>query len=134
MRPYKLGRKDSTMEEKVFTVTLEIEAKDEEAVERMLESLGRRYGDKILDVNVEDPDKPKLECRIRYDKNWNGEGEHYVFENKWTNEEGWGLDSAFPLVSYEDGKLVRGKGDLLNYQALTKIRELRKLGIYYYFA
>ena len=72
--------------------------------------------------------KPRLECRIRYEEDWCGRGEHYIFENKWTNEDEWGLDTAFKLLDY-DGK----KGILLNYQALTKIRELQKLGIEFYF-
>ena len=78
--------------------------------------------------------KPYLEERIRYVEDYFGEGEHFVFECKWSNEKSWGLDSAFPLVSYEDGKLVLGKGDLLNYQALTKIRELQKMGVRFYFS
>ena len=126
------------MEGKFFKVTLEIEAPDKEYIEKMLERMCRPLSVsdlcRIVDEEIEDPDKPKLECRIRYEENWAGRGEYYVFENKWTDEEGWGLDSAFPLVSYEDGNLVVGKGDMLNYQALTKVRELMKLGIRFYFA
>lgn len=72
--------------------------------------------------------KDHLECRIRYVEDWNGEGEHFVFENKWTNEDEWGLDTAFKLIDYKDLK-----GELVNYRALTKIRELMKLGIHFYF-
>lgn len=120
------------MEEKIYTVTLEIEAPNRKYLERMLE--GMPHAERIFDERIEDPDEKKFECRIRYDRDWNGEGEHMVFENKWTDEEEWSLDSAFPFVCYEKGQLVRGKGDLLNYQALTKIRELKYLGIHYYFA
>ena len=69
--------------------------------------------------------------RIRYDENWHGEGEHYIFEWKYEDEDDnqWSMESAFPLVSYEDGKLVRGKGDLIHYTALTKVREWQKQGI-----
>lgn len=74
----------------------------------------------------------KIETRIYYDENWNGEGEHFVFETRREGED-WGLDSAFPLVSYENGELVCGKGDLINYTALTKIREYKKLGVKIYF-
>ena len=71
--------------------------------------------------------KPKLEGRIRYVKDWHGEGEHFIFENKWTNEgeNEWGLESAFPLYGDEH--------ELIHYTALTKIREWKKLGIDFYF-
>ena len=68
--------------------------------------------------------KNQLECRIRYVENWNGQGEYFVFENKWTDEDEWGLDTAFKLLDYGEGK-----GNVISYQALTKIRELQKLGI-----
>lgn len=72
--------------------------------------------------------EPRLIVRIRYDKNWNDKGEHFVFENRTPDEDEWGLDSAFPLCDVEDGEIVRGKGDLIHYTALTKIRELMKWG------
>lgn len=31
--------------------------------------------------------KKELVCRIRYVEDWNGRGEHFLFENKWTDEE-----------------------------------------------
>lgn len=68
--------------------------------------------------------KDHLEVRIRYVEDWDGQGEYFVFENKWTNEDEWGLDTAFKLLDY-NGK----KGEVVSYQALTKIRELMKLGI-----
>lgn len=126
------------MEDKYFSVNLEIEAPNKEYVENMLERMCRPLPVKdvtrIVDEEIKDPDEPKLECRIRYVENWGGQGEYFVFENKWTDETEWGLDSAFPCVSYENGELVCGKGDMLNYQALTKVRELMKLGIHFYFA
>jgi len=73
--------------------------------------------------------KDRLECRIRYVKDFHGWGEHFVFESKWTNEKEWGLDTAFKLLPDENGE-----NNLLSYKALTKIRELQRLGIYYYFA
>lgn len=71
----------------------------------------------------------KLQCRIRYEENWNGQGEHFIFENKWTDDEQWGLDVAFKLIDSETEK-----GALLHYTALTKIRELKNLGIDFYFS
>ena len=63
--------------------------------------------------------KAKLQCRIRYDENYRDTGkEYYVFETKWTTEEEWGLDTAFPV-----------KDDMISYQALTRVRETMKLGI-----
>lgn len=66
--------------------------------------------------------KPRYEERIRYDENFRDDGEHFVFEGKWSDESEWGLDQAFKLVN-----------DRLSYQALTKIRELQRLDIPFYF-
>ena len=35
--------------------------------------------------------KEKLEGRVRYEENWRGEGEYFIFEIKWTDEKEWGL-------------------------------------------
>ena len=72
--------------------------------------------------------KQKLQGRIRYVEDWNGQGEYFVFETKWSNEQDWGLDTAFKLLDYGDEK-----GVVLNYTALTKIREWQKLGIEFWF-
>lgn len=72
--------------------------------------------------------KNKLECRIRYVEDWRGNGEHYLFENKWTNETEWGLDTAFKLLDYGEEK-----GVVMSYQVLIKIRNMKKLGIEFYF-
>lgn len=72
--------------------------------------------------------KPRYEERIRYVENWNGHGEHFVFEGKWSNETDWGLDSAFPLIDYNGAK-----GVLIHYTAITKIRELMKQGVPFQF-
>ena len=72
--------------------------------------------------------KQKYEVRIRYAEDWNGKGEHFVFEGKWSDEEAWGLDTAYKLLDYRNEK-----GVLLNYEALTKIRELQRMGIRFYF-
>lgn len=73
--------------------------------------------------------KNEYEERIRYEENWNGEGEHFIFEGKWTDEDEWGLDSAFKLFDYEGEK-----GAVISYTALTKIRELMKLGVKFHFS
>ena len=62
--------------------------------------------------------KAKLQGRIRYVEDWNGRGEHYLFESKWSDENEWGLDTAFHL---ED--------DMIHYTALTKVREWLRLGV-----
>ena len=119
------------MADKDFFVKLRIEAPSADYVDKMIERMP--HADRIWECNIDDPDKPKLEARIRYVEDWHGEGEHFVFENKWTNEEAWGLDTAFKLLDFiKDGKVVE-KGYLLSYQALTKIRELQKMGIPFYF-
>lgn len=76
--------------------------------------------------------KDRLEVRIRYERDWNDQGEHFVFENKWTSEDEWGLDTAFKLLDYDYGNGIE-KGAVISYQALTKIRELIKLGISFRF-
>ena len=76
--------------------------------------------------------KRKLQCRIKYMEKcpWFGkeEVEAFVFENKWSDEDEWGLDTAYRLYDSD-----YGKGELISYQALTKIRELQNLGIEFYF-
>ena len=119
-------------EEKYFTVTLEIKAPNADFVDRMIDRMP--MAERIYDCKIVDPDEPHLECRIRYDEDWHGLGEYYVFENKWTNEESWGTDCACPLISYENGERIIGKGDYLHYTALTKIRDLINLGIRFYFS
>lgn len=111
---------------KNFTVTLQIEAPNKEAVEQMIDSMS--HADRIWDDKIVDEDDPVLYGRIRYVENWNNLGEHYLFESKWSNEEDWGLDTAFRLLDYKDSK-----GEVLSYQALTKIREWQRLRIQFYF-
>ena len=72
--------------------------------------------------------KPRYEERIRYVENWNGQGEHFVFEGKWSDKTEWNLDIAFPLIDCEGQK-----GILIHYTAITKIRELMKWNIPFYF-
>lgn len=72
--------------------------------------------------------KKNLQGRIRYEENWNGHGEHFVFETKWSDEKEWGLDTAFALLDYQGEK-----GAVVSYTAVTKIREWMKLGVQFYF-
>lgn len=72
--------------------------------------------------------KHYLEGRIRYEENYENEGEFFVFELKWNDEKNWGLDTAYKLL--ED---TNGECNLLSYEALTKIREWKKLGVDFYF-
>lgn len=62
----------------------------------------------------------KMVGRIRYAENWHGEGEHFVFEWKWDDEDEnqWTLTCAAPVVN-----------DMVHYTALTQIREWQKIGI-----
>lgn len=81
--------------------------------------------------------KRKQIGRIRYDENFHGGGEHFVFEWKWNDEPNtaWSMECAFALLELSDGKLNVGKGngELINYQALTKVREWLKMGMDIYF-
>jgi len=109
------------MDEKYFKVVLEVCAPDKDTIERMID--GMPNAEQIYESEIIDPDEPRLECRIRYEADWCGRGEHFIFENKWTNEDEWGFDTAFKLVD-----------ERLSYEALTKIRELMRMGIDFYFA
>ena len=81
------------------------------------ETLGT-FLDDMIEQTVKEDCKP--ECRGRYIQN--NEGEWYNFEIRQNEDDNFGLDTSFRLV---DGRL--------NYQALTKIRELMKLGYRIYF-
>ena len=117
--------------EKTFTVKLELAAQSEKQIENWLDRVS--FAEKIYDAEIIDPDKKRFQERIRYDENWNDEGEHFVFEGKWTDEDEWSLDSAFKLFDYKNGDYFE-KGSLINYQALTKIRELMKCGTEFWFS
>ena len=70
----------------------------------------------------------KLQGRIRYEENWNGRGEYFVYETKWSNEKEWGLDTAFNLLDYGEEK-----GAVVRYEAVTKIREWMRQGVEVHF-
>ena len=106
---------------KEFEVKLTISAKNEDAIYKMLD--GMPHADHIWDVEIIDPDAKRFEERIRYDENWCDKGEHFVFEGKYTDEDEWSLDMAFPVID-----------DNVHYTALTKIRELMWLGTPFHFA
>lgn len=72
--------------------------------------------------------KDKLEGRIRYEENWNGLGEYFIFETKWASEKEWGLDTAFKLLDYKGEQ-----GVVMSYRTLTKVREWANLGIDFHF-
>lgn len=118
---------------KVFKVQLEIEAQNEDTVYRMIDQMP--HADRILSDSVKDEDERFYQVRIRYTDSYRlysdrDPVEAYVFEGKWSDEDEnkWSLDTAFQLLDYEGEK-----GILLNYQALTKIRELQKMQIPFYF-
>ena len=122
---------------KIYQVELNIKAQSQQELDDLLDKMyapltSKEY-EKIGDpVSVKDLDERHYEERIRYEENWHGEGEHYIFEGKWSDEDSWGLDTAFKLFDI-DYKGYHGKGELINYQALTKIRELLKMRIPFYF-
>lgn len=130
------------MEElKTFTTELTIDAKDKDEAEKILDkmfsTLTRTELNNVFDDGLKDIAERHFVERIRYVENWNGgdgTGEYFLFEGKWSDEDDshWGLDTAFKLLDL-DYKGIHEKGVLLNYQALTKIRELMKMGIDFYF-
>lgn len=71
----------------------------------------------------------KMIGRISYVENWRNEGEHFVYEHRFEDEDDWTFESASPLCEWKDGKLKVGSGDFIHFEALTKIREWKKIGI-----
>lgn len=67
--------------------------------------------------------EPKLEGRVRYEENWRGEGEYFIFEIKWTNENEWGLESAYPCVD-----------DKVHWSVIHHFKKWKHLDIDYHFA
>ena len=67
--------------------------------------------------------KAKLEGRVRYDANYRGEGEYFIFEIKWTDEDEWGLETAYPC-----------REDKIHWSVLAHFRKWKDLGIDYHFA
>lgn len=65
--------------------------------------------------------EPKLEGRVRYEENWRGEREYFIFEIKWTNEKEWGLETAYPCVD-----------DKVHWSVIAHFRKWQDLGISYY--
>lgn len=67
--------------------------------------------------------KVKVEGRIRYEADYMGRGEHYIFEFKKTTDKEWKMEKAFGLI----------QGELVHYTALTTLREWQRLGIEFHF-
>ena len=109
------------MERHLFNVSMEIIAPNEDYVHDMLD--GMPHSNKLYNVEIEDDDAPRFIERIRYVEDYEGHGEAYVFEGKWTNDNEWSLDTAFYL-----------KDDMISYQALTKVRELMRNGTEFSFS
>ena len=67
--------------------------------------------------------KDRLEGRVRYEENYMGQGEYFIFEIKWTYETSWGMETAY-----------RCENDKVNWQVIAHFRKWQELGIDYYFA
>lgn len=67
--------------------------------------------------------KEKLQGRIRYEENFMGDGEAFIFEIKWTNEKEWGLETAYRCID-----------DRISWEALAHVRKWMNLGIEFWFA
>lgn len=119
---------------RTYEVTLNVQAQNQQELDNLLDKMYERLTaseyEKVGDpISMKDLDERHFEERIRYVEDWHGEGEHFLFEGKQSDEESWGLDMACKLFDYNGEK-----GVLISYQALTKIRELIKMHIPYYFA
>lgn len=69
----------------------------------------------------------KVQGRIRYVENWELDpkgGEWYLFEIFRKDTQDWGLDTAYPLSK---------DGEMINYRALTHVRQWQNLGIDFHF-
>ena len=95
---------------------------DEEVYDK-LTAIGDELSE-IADALEDGKFKPKLEGRIKYVEDFD-DSEAFVFETKHTDEDEWGLDTAFTLIPRDDDP----HNDLISYQALTKIREWMRIGI-----
>lgn len=60
---------------------------------------------------------------MRYVEIGHNDGEYYVFEIKWSDEEEWGLEMCVPVDH-----------DMIHYTALTCVREWIKNGVEIHFA
>ena len=120
-------------ENRTFKVELSIEAPDRDTADKLLDKMYSNLSQKeVIQIDcgdLKDTEERRYQERIRYVEDWNGHGEHFVFEGKWSDKDEWGLDSAFKLIDHEDKK-----GELISYQALTKIRELMKMDIDFWFS
>ena len=105
---------------KEYEVRLVISAPSKKVIDRMID--GMPYSEQVWDVEVTDPDEKRFEERIRYVEDYEGMGEYFLFEGKYTDEDDWSLDTAYAL-----------ENDRLSYQALTKIRELMRCGTPFHF-
>ena len=126
------------MKNRSFEVTLRIEAPDRMALDSLLDEMYDPLSEEAYEmigdpVSIRDMDERHYQERIRYVEDWNGHGEYFLFEGKWSDEDDWGLDTAFklqPLVTKDETI----EGELISYQALTKIRELMKMDVNFWFA
>lgn len=112
---------------KDFTVTLKVEAENKDLVESMLDKIASFPKVNIWDDEIVDDDEPVFEGRIRYVEDFMDFGECYLFENRWSNEDSWGLEIAVPFHE------LNGEKVLIPYQALTQIREWQRLGMRFHF-
>lgn len=71
----------------------------------------------------------KMIGRITYVENWHGQGEHYVFEWRFEDDDEWNFECAAPLCEWKNGEIITGHGEMIHYTALTKLREWAKIGI-----
>lgn len=98
------------------------EAVEKAGLKRAFEKISAIAADKIgcyledlIDDFVVETKQP--ECRIRYCKKDQDGDECYIFETRQSGDEEFGLCISFLLID-----------DMINYQALTQIREMMHLG------
>ena len=124
---------------KEFQTRLTIEAETardaDRILDRMYSALNRQDLDAVIDSGLEDTEKRHFVERIRFVEDWNGHGEHFVFEGKMSDESDteWGLDAAYKLFDL-DYNGCHEKCALISYEALTKIRQLIAMRTDFWFA
>lgn len=106
------------MEKRTFTVTLELEATSEEQILDTY-GLGRIIDSRFCEsFEIKDPAKKHRQVRLRRDENYNGFGEGFVLESKWSDEpdEEWGCEEFYKVDD----------SDKINFHILGQLKSYKR--------
>ena len=100
---------------RTFTVMLDIEARSEEEILRMV---GRAIDDRRTEsFEIIDPAKRHRQVRIR--KGFMFNADQFILESKWSDEpdDEWGIEETYEINEH----------DQINYHILCKIKEYKRV-------